>query len=582
MKEPRLSILFVSAEVDPYATKAGLAQVAGSLPQAIKDLANDEIDIRVIMPKYSNQELRAVEKQEPFSTVVSGLRVPFGGQEFDIAVQRDDRYGVTTYFVDSYEFFGCDDRIYWPPEAPGSGCEIEIPNIKRFAFFSRSVLETLKRLEFRPDVIHCNDWHTALIPVYLRTLYGEDGFCTDRKRGRRTGSILTLHNVGRGFQSIWPANRKPDILELAGLAGYTALYDLDSRWGLGHSARPMAGYATEINLLKGGIIYADRVNTVSPTYAQEMLQDPVITGSEGWCGEKYGYEDNLVAFLQHHQGKLSGIVNGLDYKYRGGEQPKGWDPEKDDCITQSYTAADLDEMAGQIPNKNECKRELQKMTGLAQDESIPLIGMVGRLEPQKGVLLLLNALEQQAPNRLKELGIQILVCGRPGEDNEGRRIKAELARYAGSFSASGENVSPYDGCFSDWVRADMTFVPEKFMRQLFAGCDMILMPSEYEPCGMPQLQGHRYGAIPIVRRTGGLADTVTDGVDGFLFESDPWGTDGDRIRKASQSMLDAIERAVATYKGDLKRWGDLVRNAMGRDHTWAASAQQYIDLYRSI
>ena len=356
-------------------------------------------------------------------------------------------------------------------------------------------------------------------------------------------------------------DRKPDVLELAGLDAYKELYD--PLHGLTHSARPHMG-VTEINLFKGGIIYADRVNAVSPTYKEEILKDPVITGSEEWCGERYDYEDNLLAFLQHHQVKLSGIVNGIDYTFRDGEQPKGWDPEKDTCIAKTYTAVSV--RKGRIPNKQECKKALQREIGLEENESKPLIGMFGRLEPQKGIALLLDDFRKGDDSLLKRLDIQLLIVGRPGEDKESQRMAQELQKYAERFS--------------DWMNLRMEFVPEGFVHRLFAGCDMILMPSEYEPGGMPQMQGHRYGAIPVVRKTGGLADTVTDGADGFVFESGSWGTDQGKIQQASESMLKAIGRAVDMYKTDLKGWGDLICNAMSRDHTWITSAQQYLELYK--
>lgn len=550
MKRKKLSVLFVTVEADPYATKAGLGHVAGSLPQALKDLGAD-VDIRVILPRYGSPEMRALEAEKPFQTIASGLPVPFGGRTLDAAVQMDDRYGVTTYLVDNHEFFGRDARIYWPPETPAPSREVEVPNITRFAFFSRAVLEVVRHLRFRPDVIHCNDWHTALVPVYLRTLYDGDPFFRDPDGPHHTGSVLTLHNVGRGFQGIWPLDRKPDVLELAGLDAYKVLYD--PLHGLAHSAHPGKGI-TEINLFKGGVVYADRVNAVSDTYAQELRTIPILTGS-----------DDLMRFLRWHEDKISGIVNGLDYTFRDGDPPKGWDPERDTCIAKRYTVDDLDAETGRIPAKSECKRELQRIVGLREDADVPLIGLLGRLEPQKGIVLILHDICKSDPSFLKALDVQLLIWGKPGADTEGARIRETLATCAGRFS--------------DWLHVDMTFVREALVHKLFAGCDMILMPSEYEPCGLPQMQGHRYGTIPIVRKTGGLADTVTDGVDGFHFESLPWDADEQRIAQASGSMLKTIARAVDTYRNERREWGDLVRNAMTRDHTWAASARKYLELY---
>jgi len=475
-----VNILLISPEVSPFAKSGGLADVAGALPRALHRLGHD---VRVVLPGY-----RGIAERFPLAETGLAVEASIDGHRQRAAVRRTLLDEVPVYCLDHPGYF---DRagLYGTPAG-------DYPdNAERFGFFCRAALELPRRLDWRPDVLHCNDWQSGLVPVLLRTTYRDDPFYDG------TGSLLTIHNLGyQGlftYDSLAPLGLDPGLFSVEAL----------EYWG-------------RFSLLKGGVVFADRVNTVSATYCLETLTPDYGFGFDG--------------ILRTRGAAYSGILNGLD-----GHQ---WDPAADAALVTPYGA---DTLAG----KKECKRALQRELGLAEEPDVPLAAMVTRLDTQKGLDLVEGAWEG-----LLERGVQFVLLG-TGEEKH-------MRFFAG-----------LKGCQPRQVSINLAF-DDAFSRRIYAGSDLFLMPSRYEPCGLGQLIALRYGSIPVVRRTGGLADTIVDPAvapakgNGFTFgEPTPL------------SLLVALDRALELYRQP-QRWQAMVRRGMTQDFSWDRSAQRYIELYR--
>jgi len=479
-----VKILFTAAEAAPYAKVGGLADVAGSLPKFIKKSGND---IRVIMPLYGSIDQKKYNLQDVPN---SEMDIQFGHRSLTVSLKQGKLpdSDVIIYFVVNNTYFGSHSEVY--PSKAHERFEQE-----RFIVFGMATLELMKRIHFKPDVIHCNDWHTANIPVYIKTNYRDCDFY------RGTSTVYSIHNLayqGRfGFE----------ILEFANII---------DNWVFGSEGLEYYG---KLNWMKGGITYSDQINTVSHTYAKE-IQTP-----------QYG--EGLDGLLLTNSHKLRGILNGIDYDE--------WNPKTDPVIPKNYSVIDLS-------GKAKCKSELQKELGLKQAPDTPLIGLISRLVDQKGLDLIAGIAHD-----LKSMKIQLAVLGTGQEKYE--MMFKDLTAISGNIKA----VIGFDS---------------KLAKRIYAGCDMFLMPSRFEPCGLGQLIALKYGNIPIARKTGGLADTVIDydmdnkNGNGFVFDA-----------YDSYILYSAISRAVETYKNK-KEWTHIINRAMQCDFSWEKSAKEYIDLYK--
>lgn len=471
-----MKVLYCTSEARPFAATGGLADVAGSLPQALRLRL---IGCRVVMPLYEDipQELRDNMK------FITSLSVPVAWRRQYCGVFEARSGGVIYYLIDNQYYF------------KRHGLYGHYDDAERFAFLSRAALEMLPYIDFKPDVIHCNDWQTALIPIYLSVFYANN----DWYKGIKT--ILTIHNIQ--YQGKYGKELVEDVL------------------GIPQSNMSILEYGDCINLLKGGIECANRVTTVSPTYAKEIL-DP-------W------FSHDLDSILKEREWKLSGILNGID--------TVSYDPASDSDIFVPYSAEDI---SGKAKNK----QSLQERLNLNLEPDVPLIGMVTRMVPHKGLDLVKETLNQL----MEETNAQFVVLG-SGDWEYENFFKDMQNKYPGRLCA----------CFG--------FIPE-LSRKIYAGADILLMPSKSEPCGLAQMIALRYGAIPIVRETGGLKDSIQDSGDGvgngFTFQTYDGG-----------DMLDAIRRALESYS-EQDGWKVLVERAMQCDFSWGRSANEYIRLYREL
>lgn len=472
-----MRVLFCAPEVVPLAKTGGLADVAGALPVA---LAERGVEVRVAMPRY-----RAVstEKATPLGRVTVTVGAdPVEGSLSEIRLPGSD---VPVWLIDQPRYF---DRegLY------GEGGKDYPDNLSRFSFFSRALLEYLGRQRWQPDVIHCHDWQTALVPVIMRAAGSP-----------RAATVFTIHNLA--YQGLFPREQFP----ITGLPWSMFTVRGLEFWG-------------QVNLLKGGLYSADVLTTVSETYAREIQTEEFGAGLDG--------------VLRDRRDDLFGILNGVDYGT--------WDPLVDTLIAARYSA---DNLGG----KRVCKADLQRTFKLREDPGVPVIGMVTRLADQKGLDLVAAIM-----NDVLDLGVQFVLLGTGDE------------RYHQLFQQLAARQSSRIG-----VRLGFD---NRLAHQIEAGADMFLMPSRYEPSGLNQLYSLRYGTIPIVRRTGGLADSIVDATrdalgqgtaNGFVFEA-----------YEPQVLLHTINRAVQTFK-DRRTWQALQQTGMRADFSWARSADRYVALY---
>ena len=476
------NILFVSSEAIPFMKTGGLADVVGSLPRYIN---KEEYDVRVILPKYACMEEKFKSKLKP----VCHFDVHLNWRKQYAEILKTEYEGITYYFVENEFYFA----------GPSPYNQI-YEDVEKFAFFSKAVLDALKYIDFMPDVIHCNDWQTGLVPVFLKTQYGSDNFYYGIK------TVFSIHNMK--FQGRWKIN---EVADITGLPGHIFRYDKLESYG-------------DANYLKGGIVYADKVTTVSPTYAVD------ITPPEGGEG--------LNGLMYARRGDLCGIVNGIDYDE--------YNPEKDVYISYHFSKKDM------LP-KNENKKELQKSLELPIRTDAFMIGMVSRMTDQKGFDLVDCMLDEM----LGELDIQIVVLG-TGEERYENMFRYFQNKYPDKLSA-------YIG------------YSEEQAHKIYAACDAFLMPSLFEPCGLSQMMAMRYGTIPIVRETGGLKDTVVaynefeNTGNGFSFQN-----------YNAHEMYHVIKYAYDVYQNRPKEWNGLMERAMDIDFSWNVPAKEYEKLYDSI
>lgn len=485
----KLNIAYVASEVTPYSKTGGLADVAGALPQELAALKNR---VALFSPRYSSVERKKFELVDV--TDIGPLAVTVAGREykFGLLKRAAKTPGLETYFIDNAELFGR-NGLYQDPVTVKDYPDNDI----RFVMFAKAVLLSLQKLGFKPDIVHANDWQTSLTIAYLKTLEKANQFFT----GTRT--VLTIHNVA--YQGLFPAERFDRI----GL-DRSLLYPMSpfEYWG-------------KVNLLKAGIVYADIVNTVSKTYAEEIQTT-----------DEYGY--GLEGVLRDRKRDLFGVVNGVDYDI--------WSPEKDLLIAKNY---DVEKVADKLANK----QKLLLVSKLGKDRlDKPLIGVISRLVPQKGFDLIEDVADQ-----LFELDFTLVLLG------TGDKV------YHTLFERLQEK-------HPDRIKVNLTF-DNTLAHQIEAGADMFLMPSRYEPCGLNQLYSLKYGTVPIARKTGGLADTIIDETTnkgkgtGFLFEE-----------YKGEALLDCVERALAFYRNK-RSWNSLVKRGMKKDFSWKKSAKEYLALY---
>lgn len=477
--EQPLRVLILAAEIVPFVKVGGLADVVGALPKALQALGHD---VRLVMPRY-----KQVDKERfHLKTVVDTLKVNMGNFKVQVSVYEgtigDD---IPVYMIDAPRYFERENIYGYTDDG------------ERFILFCRAALEAMRVLNWSPDIIHCNDWHTGIVPNWMHTVYHNDPFYSD------SATVYTIHNLA--YQGIFGYR----ILEVAGVAANGFLYP------------QIAELANVVDIMGRGILFADAVTTVSERYAQEIVT-PTF-------GEK------LDHMLRSRRDRLFGILNGIDYQLIN-------------PMTDPYIKAHFD--ANTLEKRAENKTALQEMAHLPARPEVPLLAMVSRLADQKGFDLL-----SQIMQPLLAQGVQFVVLG-IGDQHYHEMFQDLAARYP-------EQVAIF-----------LTFNIE-YAQRIYAGSDMFLMPSRFEPCGTSQMNAMRYGSVPIVRSVGGLADTVQeydprsgDG-NGFAFTNyDPW------------ELFAAIVRALELFRfKDI--WQTLQQRGMAADHSWQASANRYVEVYRN-
>ena len=471
-------ILYIAGEALPFASSGGLGDVIGSLPQA---LASEEgNDIRVMMPLYSKIESKYRDKFE----FVCEKYINLSWRRQYCGVYKYNHKGVTFYYLDN-EYYFKRDKLYG-----------EFDDAERFAFFCRASLEILPELDFFPDILHAHDWHAALSVIYLKRCYA-----VLDERYKDIKSVFTIHNI-----------------QYQGQYDFSILGDV---FGLMDSDREIVEYGNCINLLKGAIVCADKVSTVSPTYAKEILSPKFSHGL-----------DNVLNMFSY---KLSGILNGIDRDY--------YNPSKDKEIFANFSSRNMS-------GKEVCKSELQKMLGLPQRD-VPMIAVISRLVSHKGLDLVMLA----GDDILKD-DVQLVVLGQG--DNS----------YETYFTKLSER-------YPDKCRALITYNRD-LSKQIYSAADVFLMPSKSEPCGLAQMISSRYGAVPVIHETGGLYDSIKDigcegGGNGFTFSA-----------YSAYDMLNSVKRACAFYNSDREGYRKLQKKVMLVDFSWKQSAKSYIDLYNQL
>ncbi len=477
----KLRILFTAFEAAPFLKTGGLGDVAGALPPALRDEGNE---VRVMLPLISSIPSEYQDKM----THVADFRLQLGWRDLYCGVEQLQMNGITWYFIDN-EYYFMRDSVYGFYD-----------DGERVAFFSKAVAESLPYLpDFKCDVIHCNDWHTALVPIFLMQCRETDPAYENVK------TVFTVHNLK--YQGIMPDYALGDML------GFT--YDSPE-------ADLLRSDNNTVNLMQGGLLGSDLLTTVSPTYAEEVKTP--------FCGEY------LEGVFQWRAQDLTGILNGID--------PAAWDPASDPALPAPFSAADLS-------GKALCKAAVQRELGLEEDPTVPLVIMVGRLIEQKG----LDLLRESIPYLLEHVQLAVLGTGDPSYEQM-------VVGYAlGS-----------QGRMSAQIRFD-----EGLARRMYAGADLLIMPSLFEPCGIAQLIAMRYGTLPVVRETGGLKDTVLpyeqtwEAGTGFAFPDFSVEEFCDTVMRGAQLKLEQPEV-----------FNKLVVNAMSQEFTWAAAARRYTELYASL
>ena len=478
----KIKILFAASEAVPFVKTGGLGDVAGSLPAALKAAG---AKVSVILPKYSfiPQEYQDQMKH------IADFYVPLAWRSVYCGIEKLNYNNVDFYFVDNEAYFKRDSAYGYFDDG------------ERFAFFAKAICEAIELLpELQVDVLHCNDWQTALAPVFIREFYQASDAC------RNVKTVFTVHNVK--FQGQYSDKMLSDVLGLAdNPTAASQLYcDRDS-----------------INFMKGALCYSDILTTVSPSYAGE-LQMPF-------------YGEGMDGIFRRRSNVLQGILNGIDLN--------AWNPATDEMIPQQYSVDSLDQKA-------ENKRALQQELGLREDPERPLVVMIGRLTNQKGL-----GLVRYAMNRLMERGVQVAVLGTGDKDQE------DAFKY-------------FDWTYGDMMSARIAF-DNALSHRMYAGGDILLMPSEFEPCGLSQMIAMRYGTLPVVRETGGLQDSVV-AYNKFTGE----GTGFRFANMNADEMADCLLNACEVFWADKDAWTKLQKQAMSADFSWSRAADQYLDIYHGL
>ena len=485
----KMKILFASAEVAPFSKAGGLSDVVGSLPKILEK----DAEIAIFTPLHgcvdkAKWNIKELENSE--------MWIGFGNvqHKFKLFTTKLPTTNINVFFVQNDWYFSCFQEVY--PKWMDTRYEHE-----RYIAFSLATLEYAKALNFRADIIHSNDWHTAMIPLYIKANYKFDDFW------KNTKNVFEIHNLA--YQGVW----FEDILDFANMRK-DIVYN---EWGCEHYGR--------VNWMKGAINYSDKIVTVSPKYAEEILG--------GEFGEGMDYT------LRGHTNKLLGIVNGIDYDI--------FNPKTDKNLIKNYSVKDLN-LKKTFTQKEENKKAILKEFGLEYNPNRPLVALISRLVDQKGLDLI-----RAAENELQKMDADFIFLGSGDKDYENLFIW---------LSNNTKNIRAYVGYNGSLAN------------RIYAGADFFLMPSKFEPCGLSQLIAMRYGALPIVRATGGLDNTVIgyplDNSNGFKF----WGYDGN-------AMKDAIYTALNVYK-DLYTTNAMRKSAMEADFSWKESAKKYLEMYKSL
>lgn len=477
------NILFVASESVPFIKTGGLADVVGSLP---KSLDREKYDVRIFIPKYGCMK----QEMKDRLNYKTNFYMDFNWKNVYVGIMEAVVDGITYYFIDNEYYFS----------GPKPYCDDALFEIEKYAFFSKAVLSSLPLIDFKPDIMHCHDWQTGLIPVFLKDHFAGSEFFRDMK------SIMTIHNLK--FQGKWNIDT---VKNITGLSDYYFTNDKLEAYG-------------DANLLKGGIVYADTVTTVSNTYAQEVKT------------EFYG--EGLHGLLQAREGELKGIVNGIDYT--------DFNPESNPLIYNNYTVENFRK------EKIKNKRALQKELGLKQDDKTMLIGIVSRLTDQKGFDLIEYMMEEMCKDN-----VQFVILG------------TGSAQYEDMFRN-------FAGKYPDKVSANI-YYSEALSHKIYAASDAFLMPSLFEPCGLSQLMALRYGTLPIVRETGGLKDTVEP-----YNEYEGTGTGFSFTNYNAHEMLNTLRYAQEVYYNSKRNWNKMVERAMNADFSWGVSAKKYEEMYEEL
>ncbi|GJL77993.1 MAG: glycogen synthase 2 [Nitrospinaceae bacterium] len=477
----KLKILIAASEVYPYAKTGGLADIAGSLPKALKQLGHD---VRVIMPKYQS----VVKCPLGMHPVGLDVDVPIGGvQKKGFVFQGNLNGGIPIYFVGNDTYYAR-DGIY------GTSHGDYPDNAERFAFFCRSVLEVCKSIRFQPDIIHCNDWQTGLVPAYLKTVYAKNRWFKNIR------TLFSIHNLG--YQGNFPSSE----LKTAGL--------------------PFSAYTPEgvefynhFSFLKAGLVYADLLNTVSPAYAKEIQT------------KAYGFKMDGV--LRKRSKDLIGILNGVD--------TVEWNPALDPLIEQTYSPKSL-------KGKSVCKSRLADIFSLKINDKIPILSMVTRLSSQKGIELVIEAMDD-----ILDEGAAFVMLG-SGD-----------ARYEEYFLKMRKRFPGQVGTFIGF--------DETLAHKVLAGSDLLLMPSQYEPCGLTQMYSLQYGTVPVVRAVGGLQDSIKE------FNGKTLKGTGFKFKKFEADFFArAVQKALSVFQKK-RHWRRLMLNGMETNHSWDRAARKYNRAY---
>lgn len=478
-----MRILLAASEVVPFAKTGGLADVVGALPLALENL---RYEIAIVMPRYktvqnSKFQILPLHQIKLQGGIPQSNLNNYGGKRLKEGISYSVvGKGIKVYFVENDTYF-CRDGLYGDKQGDYKD------NLDRFSYYCKRTLELLKEINFKPDIIHVHDWQSALIPVYLKTIYASDPFYKDIK------TVLTIHNIG--YQGLFPKDEFPKL----GLEW--SVFNMD-----------MLEFYDKVNILKGGIVFSDIINTVSPTYSNQIQT------------REFGY--GLEGVLAKRRDSLFGILNGLDYSI--------WNPQADKFIAKNYAIKE-------IQDKYKNKQDLQKICKLPAKADVPLFGIVSRLAEQKGFDLLSDAMEA-----ICKMDLQLIILG-----------TGDL-----KYHIMLENiVKKYPKIISLQLKFD-----DALAHKIYAGSDIFLMPSKYEPCGLGQMISLRYGTIPLVFKTGGLADTVTED-NGFVF---------DKYKK--EDLLKTIKKAIQAFKNK-KKWSLLIKRAMQCNFSWEESAKKYLRLY---